>query len=118
MNSEVIQKKIDNLYYWDMPVTKLTCDHFADQVILIYKSDEGYVNYVFNNCYRIEFEHSTSYIKDKPMKELKFSQIPYFLQKVVISEVEIDGDKFYHCNINMPPLTAEIICKYIEADAV
>lgn len=113
---EEIQRKIDELYYWDMPVIKLTCDHFADEVLLTYKGDEGYVNYIFKSCYRIRFEHSTSYIKDRPINELSFSQIPYFMQNVLVSEVILDDIRFIQCNIDMSPLAIEIICKHIEAD--
>ncbi|MFD3259541.1 hypothetical protein ACE3MQ_13110 [Paenibacillus lentus] len=113
MNAQEIQEKIDSLHYWDAWVLKLSCDHFADEVTLVYEDSDGDVTYKFNGCYRTVFEHSVGYQKEVAVKDLSRSQMPYFLHDVEIGEVELEGHNFYSCTITMPPMKLEIWCKDI-----
>lgn len=111
---EQIKKQIDKLYYWDMPLLNLCCNYFADEVVMSYMGDNSIVTYIFLNCYEVKFNHALSYKKLSPTKDLNFNQIPYFMQEVSIKEVEHSGEEYYHCYVNIPPLTVEILCKDIE----
>lgn len=116
MNAQEIQQKIDSFHYWDAWVLSLLCDHFADEVTLVYEDSEGNVTYKFNGCFKTLFEHSIRYEKEVPIKYLTRAQTPYFLHDVAVEEVESEGHKFYLCKITMPPMTLEIWCKDIEVN--
>jgi len=116
LNAQEIQQKIDSLHYWDAWVLSLLCDHFADEVTLVYEDSEGNVTYKFNVCYKTIFEHSISYEKEVPINNLTRAQMPYFLHDVAVEEVELEGRKFYSCKITMPPMTLEVWCKDIEVN--
>jgi hypothetical protein len=108
-----LQKKIDEFHYWDARVLQVTCDYFADEMSLIYEDEEDNVCYDFIGCYRISFDHCLTYEKTIPPRQLLRSQIPYFLQNVVVEE-EVHADiKFYTCKIDMFPINLEVLCKDI-----
>lgn len=112
MNKESIQKIINDLHYWDAAVISLDCNYFADEVTLVYDDELGNVTYRFTSCYKVQFNHAIGYVKDKPTKELTFAQNPYFLQNVVVDEIE-DEQKLFVCKLLLPPLKLEIWCKNI-----
>lgn len=112
MNKESIQQTINELHYWDAAVISLECNYFADEVTLVYDDELGNVIYSFKGCYKTLFNHAIGYVKDKPTKELTFAQYPYFLQNVVVDEVE-DEQKLFVCTLLLPPLEVEIWCKNI-----
>jgi hypothetical protein len=59
LNAEVIQKQIDDFYYWDARVLNLSCNYFGDEVILVYEDkEEGDVQYLFTECYNVLFQHN------------------------------------------------------------
>lgn len=122
MNAQAIQKKIDMFYYWNARVLSFSCDYFADKVALIYEDFEGNVRYTFTNCYDLSIKHSLKYDKLIPPREMKYChvpyQMPYYLQDVVVDEIEHEGIEFYICKINMFPMFVEIICKIIDISRV
>jgi len=116
LNAQKVQEQIDALHYWDARVLRLSCEYFADEVVLVYESSDGNVTYKFNGCYKIVFDHALGYEKEKPTRELTYSQLPYFLQDVEVGEIVSNGMKLYACSIVMPPLSIEIWCKEIFAE--
>jgi len=118
MNVREIQERINELHYWDARVRSLNCNHFADEVVLTYEDTDYIVVYNFYGCFKVLFNHSIDYTKDLPVKELKPSQLPYFIQDVFLEEVEEDGVKLNKCQISMPPLNLEIWCNQIEVEKV
>ena len=115
MKTKEIQKLIDEYAYWDMRVTKLECDYFADEITLVYDDTEEYeVVYKFHKCYKVIFDHVKAYDKLMPAKEMSISQIPYFMQDVQVTDI-LEGDiQFHICKIDMFPLDVEIWSKEIE----
>jgi len=115
MKTKELQKLIDEYRYWDMRVTKLECDYFADEITLAYHNTEGYeVVYKFYKCYKVIFDHVKVYDKLMPAKEMRISQIPYFMQDVQVTDI-LEGDiQFYICKIDMFPLDVEIWSKEIK----
>ncbi|GAB6085241.1 hypothetical protein [Alkaliphilus crotonatoxidans] len=113
LNIQEKQDIIDKLDYWDARVLELSCNHFADEVTLVYGEDSETIRYSFNECYKVVFEHSIKYEKEIPVKIMKVSQIPYFLQDVKVGVIEENNTFLYTCKIFMPPLTVEIWCKDI-----
>ncbi|EGW41227.1 hypothetical protein [Desulfosporosinus sp. OT] len=122
MNAQAIQKIIDMFYYLDARVLSLSCDYFADEVTLLYEDSEGNVRYIFTNCYDVSIKHSLKYDKLTSSRVMKYCQapyqIPYYLQDVVVDEIEHEGIEFYKCKINMFPMFVEIMCKIINVSRV
>jgi hypothetical protein len=118
MNVRKIQERMNELHYWDARVKSLNCNHFADEVVLTYEDTDYNVVYKFYGCYKVSFDHSINYTKDLPVKELKTSQLPYFIQDVALEEVEENGVKLYKCQISMPPMNLGIWCNQIEINKV
>ncbi len=115
MRANKIQEIIDEYYYWDIRVSSLECNYFADEVTLTYDDMEGNdVIYLFKGCYKSNFEHTKNYDKLKAVKDMEETQIPYFMQDVKIGEVEEEENQFLTCSINMFPLHLEIWCKDIQ----
>jgi len=115
MKTKKIQELINAYEYWDMRVTKLECNYFGDEIILVYNDDNGHnVIYNFTKCYKSIFEHVKSYDKLIPTKEMEIGQVPYFIQDVEITDVVEEDVCFFVCKINMFPLNLEIWSKEIE----
>ena len=115
MTARDIQKKIESFHYWDARVHYLNCNHFADEIELIYCIEEDMeVVCSFTGCCKSLFDHVKHYDKCKPVREMNIAQMPYFLHDVKIDEIVENGVEFYVCKIVMFPLGVEIWCKYIE----
>lgn len=105
---------IDEFSYWDARVLEVTCSYLADEVKIVYEDEEnGNVLYRFLECYDVNFHHGVFYKKVKAYKDLSLSEIPYFLQDVVVEEIGSQENKLYHCKINMWPMSVEVTCKEI-----
>lgn len=70
---------------------------------------------LFTGCSKFSFVTSVD-DRLKPLKELTKTQIPYFIQDVEITDVQIDGKDILKCNILMPPLNVRVICSTILID--
>lgn len=113
MGAMEIQKEMDDYHYWDARVLELSCNYFADELMLSYEDSDGKVVYKFDGCYKVLFNHDIGYEKEKPIRKLSKTQRPYFIQDVEVEEVEESGIKLYQCQISMPPLNLQILCKEI-----
>lgn len=119
MSVAEIQRIIDEYDYWDMLVKVLECNYFADEVRIIYDDSEGGdVCYNFNGCYKTVFDHVKDYDKSKPVKDMVRSEVPYYLQDVMIDEISEGKNHLWICKINMFPLYLEIWCKDIKIDKI
>lgn len=114
MNAEIIQKKIDDFNYWDANVLSLSCTYFGDEVTLIYEDKKnGNVQYLFTDCYYINFQHNLNEKKIGPIKTLKSSQLPYFIHDVTIECTSYNNNDFYKCTLDISYMTLKILCKDI-----
>ena len=77
---EALKKQIEDSSYWDARVKALECNYFGDEVKLVYEDNDREIIYQFEGCYKIKIEHPMEYPKDIPSKELRGTQIPYFMQ--------------------------------------
>jgi len=119
LNAEVIQKQIDDFYYWDARVLNLSCNYFGDEVILVYEDkEEGDVQYLFTECYNVLFQHNLNEKKISPVNLLKANQMPYFLQDVEIKIISHNNNNLYKCSIDIAYMTLEILCKNINISRV
>lgn len=108
---ETLRKQIEDSYYWDARVKALDCNYFGDEVKLVYEDNDGEIVYQFEECYKIKIEHPVECPKDIPSKELKVTQIPYFMQDVEVNEVTLGDKKYLEFTINMYPIELYIVCK-------
>ncbi len=112
-----MQKIIDGYDYWDMAVLEVDCNHFADEIRIVYNDSQGgRVCYMFLGCYKTIFNHIMDYDKGKPVKEMSRTQTPYFMQDVKISESTEGNSHLWICKINMFPLYIEAWCKNIKIE--
>ncbi len=119
MTVSEMQRIIDEYDYWDMLVKEMECNHFADEVRIIYDDSEGgRVCYNFTGCYKTIFDHVKEYTKDMPIKDMTQSQMPYFMQDVKINETREGDNRLWICKINMFPLYLEICCKDIKIERI
>ena len=114
MNFKEIQKLIDDTDYWDSRVDSLECKYFSDEVSLKFKNADCLVVCDFKECYKVAFEHIKSYKKIAAIKNMTYTQIPYFLNEIIVEETFEQGSKFLICKMNMFPLNVEIWCKDID----
>lgn len=119
MEANKIQNVINELNYSDAKVLNVSCNYFADEVIIIYEDlDAGNVSYNFVGCYEVSFKHCINLDKFIPIKEMKYSQLPYFIQNVDITDIIKEKERFFKCNITMIPLQIEIICRGVKVGRV
>ncbi|MDQ7096307.1 hypothetical protein REC12_22185 [Desulfosporosinus sp. PR] len=113
-----MQQKIDRLDYWDTKVLELTCEYFADEVVLIFDRDIP-KKLTFTTCYTVTFDHYwENYRRDKPIKEWTRPQMPFFLQAINV-EVGIKHNmELYAFSIDLPPMSAYIMCKDVKIENV
>lgn len=108
---EEIIKQIEDSYYWDARVKTLECNYFGDEVNLEFEDEKKSIIYHFEECYKIKIEHAFEYRKNIPSKELKVTQIPYFMQNVELNEITEDKTQYMEFKINMYPIELYIVCK-------
>ncbi len=114
MSVQEMQSLVNSFHYWDARVSYLNCNYFADEIELAYKDDKLNVIYKFLGCYKSIFDHVKNYNKFRPASEMTVSQVPYFLQNIIIGEITEQEITFYTCKINMFPLYLEIWFKDIK----
>ncbi|MUT65613.1 hypothetical protein [Paenibacillus sp. NEAU-GSW1] len=112
MKAQQIQEKLESLHYWDARVLKLDTTNFVDDVILVFEDSDGNVEILFSGCSRVLFSTSVE-DREKPLKEMQLSQIPYFIQDIEISDFVQDGRGLLNCKVIAPPITVEVLCKSI-----
>lgn len=108
---EELKKQIEDSCYWDARVKVLESNYFGDEVKLIYEDNSGEIIYLFEECYKINIEHAIEYPKDIPSKELKTTQIPYFMQDVEVNTILSGEKKYLEFKINIFPIKLYIVCK-------
>lgn len=105
-----IKRKINDSYYWDARVRALDCNYFGDEVKLEFEDGEKYITYYFEECYKVMIQHVVEYPKDRATRELKVSQIPYFMQNVELEVINNQEKILMEFKINMYPIELSIIC--------
>ncbi len=104
-------KQIEDSYYWDARVKALDCNYFGDEVKLIFEDEKKDIVFYFTGCYQVKIDHVYEYPKEIPSKELKITQIPYFMQDVEVNEIIVKDNMYYGFEINIYPIQVHIVCK-------
>src|SRR5699024_4285304 len=118
LNAKLIQKKIEEMHYWDARVLKMDTSYFGDETIIMFEDTDYNVKLLFTGCSQFSFITSVE-DRIKPLKELTKLRIPYFIQNIELGEVEINKEEsLLKCHILMPPLSVEIVCTNVLIDKV
>lgn len=112
MNAQQIQQQLENFHYWDARVLRLDSEYFGDEVTLVFEDSGGDVNIKFSGCSKVFFATSVE-DREKPLRELALSQIPYFIQDIDISDCVLEGKNLLNCKVSLPPLNIEINCNSV-----
>ncbi len=112
MNARKILDEIEELHYWDARVLQMESSFFGDELKIVFEDTDFNVTLLFTGCSRYSFVTS---VEDRlePLKELTKTKIPYFIQDIEMTDVQIEGENLLKCNILMPPLNAEVVCNTI-----
>ncbi|WP_044640135.1 hypothetical protein [Risungbinella massiliensis] len=117
MKAQQIQREIEDMHYWDARVLQLDSNFFGDEITIVFEDTDYNVKLSFTGCSKFSFVTSAD-DRMKPLKELTKAQIPYFIQDVEVSEIQIDGQDLLKCKILMSPLHVEVVCNTIAVDTV
>lgn len=115
LNAQKILDEIEELHYWDARVLQMESSFFGDELRIVFEDTDFNVILLFTGCSKFSFVTSVG-DRLEPLKELTKTQIPYFIQDVEITDVQIDGKDILKCNILMPPLNVEVVCNTILID--
>lgn len=112
LNARKILDEIEELHYWDARVLQMESSFFGDELKIVFEDTDFNVTLLFTGCSRYSFVTS---VEDRlePLKELTKTKIPYFIQDIEMTDVQIEGENLLKCNILMPPLNAEVVCNTI-----
>ena len=103
--------EIEKTEYWDARVLRLESLYFMDSLILEYEYDEKHNAVIcFKRCYDINFSHWIEYEKIPDYAHLTIGQIPYFIQKIDVS----NKNEKLEFKINAWPLDLYILCDDID----
>ncbi len=114
-----IQNAIDKYPYVDARVKKLNCEYFGDEVTLIYENNEKYdIGCYFYEFFRVVFNHVLGFDKMRPVKDMSYGQMPYFVFDIAITDSILEKEKFLSCKLDLGLLELEILCKDIEFERI
>lgn len=103
---------IDQYPYVDARAKKLDCNYFADEVILVYENSKTFdIECRFSGCFKVAFDHAKKYDKLRPVKDMTYAQMPYFMFDISVTNLIHDDEEFYCCKLDMGLLELEIWCK-------
>lgn len=112
LKAQKIQEQLECLHYWDARLLRLDSAYFGDEVTLVFEDSDENVKILFTGCSKVIFSASVE-DREKPLREMKLSQIPYFIQDIEISDFVKDEKELFDCKVIAPPLIFEVICSSI-----
>lgn len=116
MDIKDLQKKIDNMDYWDCKILDFQINFFGDEVKVVVEGGNK-VDFIikFLMCYKVDYEtDARNRWKGKEVKFMDKLQLGYFAHDISIKESGIEG--FIQVNLEMPMLFAKIVCKDISIE--
>ena len=114
MSVQKLQELVDQYPYVDARAKKLECNYFGDEITLVYEStDEKDVCCQFIGCFNVIFDHDKIFDKLRPVKDMNYVHMPYFMFNITVGEVLGENRHFYTCKIDMGLLQIEICCEKI-----
>ncbi|MCY7478753.1 hypothetical protein [Paenibacillus larvae] len=113
--SDVIQKKIDEIHYWDAEILGFDIRYFGDEITIILEDDKkNDIVIKFISCYKVDYE-TDAVEREREVKTLERAQLPYFAHDIHVSDYE---PNFVKIKLQLPPLFINIICKDVLIERV
>lgn len=114
MNIEEIQKKIDEMQYWDSKVLDINSRYFGDEIeILIESEEENFCwSIIFESCYCVNYITDADWRKKFYLvKNMKDGQLGYFGQDITVEKSKLED--FVDVHIDLTLIKLDITCRKI-----
>jgi hypothetical protein len=121
-----IQKKIDDIHYWDVEILDFEAKYFGDEINLyIYGDEETSWKVSFLICDKVSYETDASWkilsgktyevsYRTNHVKDLALSQLGYYGQDITLSQ---EGD-FIGVKMDLSIMYVKLQCKNIKVEKV
>lgn len=107
-----IQKKIDEMNYWDLLVLDIQSQYFGDEVdVYIEKNEEYYWKISFTSCYKVVYETDANWRGDFKVKDTG-PKSGYYAQDISLKRY-MENEEFIECSIDASIMIMNIVCKNI-----
>lgn len=107
-----IQKKIDEINYWDLLVLDIQSQYFGDEVhIYVEKNEEYCWKISFTSCYKVNYETDANWRGNFKVKDTG-PKSGYYAQDISFNKY-MENEEFIECSIDVSIMTMNIVCKNI-----
>lgn len=105
--SEIFQDIIDSHKYWDMLLEDLIIEAEFKRIQFSYTNDKRYT-YVFENCYKVLFDHCLEYERSSNAEESP----PCFFRDIDLKIIDQGAhDSLYAIVVDAYPIKLEVWCE-------
>ncbi|EAA0348495.1 hypothetical protein BJM49_10685 [Listeria monocytogenes] len=112
-----LQKKIDEINYWDLLVLDIQSKYFGDEVyIYIEKDEEICWKLSFTSCYKVSYETDAKWRGDFKVRNTG-PKSGYYAQDISLNRYA-ENEDFIECSFDASIMTMNIICKGIIVEEV
>lgn len=110
-----IQKKFDEINYWDLLVLDIQSQYFGDEVHIYIEKNEKYCWKIsFTSCYKVNYETDANWRGDFKVKDTG-PKSGYYAQDISLSKY-MENEEFIECSIDVSIMTMNIICKDVHVE--
>ncbi|MBO0445260.1 hypothetical protein IGJ55_003128 [Enterococcus sp. AZ170] len=107
-----IQKKIDEINYWDLLVLDIQSQYFGDEVYIYIEKNEEYCWKIsFTSCYKVNYETDANWRGNFKVKDTG-PKSGYYAQDITLNKY-MENEEFIECSIDVSIMTMNIVCKDI-----
>ncbi|GIO22182.1 hypothetical protein [Oceanobacillus sp. J11TS1] len=118
MKIEVLEKRIEQTAYWDMPILDVQTQYFGDEVYLFVENDEEKCWKIsFISCYKVNYETDANWRNIDNVKDMRGGQLGYYGQDISIKKYK-ENESFIESSIDLSIMTMSIVCKDIFVEEV
>lgn len=119
---KVLQKKINQTEYWDVPILDLQINYFGDEIrMILYDNEDENWQITFALCARVEYETDAGWPNNwragKKVQNMGIGQLGYYGQDITVEESK-DLDGFYDISLDLSIMTAKVTCKEIHVEKI
>lgn len=117
ININEIQKKIDEMNYWDLLVLDIQSQYFGDEIYIYIEKNEDYCWKIsFTSCYKVSYETDANWRGDFKVKNTG-PKSGYYAQNIHLNKHE-ENEEFIECLVDASIMTMNIVCKDIIIEEV
>lgn len=118
MEIKEIQKKINEMNYWDSEILDFKINYFGDEIeLFIEDTIKECYRLTFLYCYKVTYENDAkTRWNNMQTKKMNKRQLDFYAHDIVVKQSEEEG--FLEFKLELPFLFAKIICKDINIDVI